>query len=84
LLDLRAEGINSVVWCTGYEYDLDWLQLPLVGADGEPQHRRGVTPFPGLYILGLRWLWKRKSSFIDGAAEDAEYIAERLAQSSKR
>lgn len=77
-LDLQAEGITSVIWCTGYAYDLDWLQLPVRDPTGEPVHRRGVTPFPGLYFLGLRWLWKRKSSFIDGVGEDAIYLADQL------
>jgi putative flavoprotein involved in K+ transport len=41
-------------------------------------HRRGVTQFPGIYFLGLRWLYKRKSAFLLRAsgAEDAAYLAE--------
>lgn len=79
-LDLHAAGVTSVIWCTGFRNDLDWLKLPILDATGEPAHVRGVSPFAGLYFLGLRWLHKRKSSFIDGVGEDAKYLAQHIAQ----
>jgi putative flavoprotein involved in K+ transport len=70
-IELAAEGIRSVLWATGYRRDYGWLHLPVLDASGEIIHAGGVTPVPGLYVLGLRFLRRRKSSFIDGAADDA-------------
>lgn len=72
---LRTEGISTVIWGTGFRYDFDWIRLPAFEA-GEPVHRRGVSPIPGLYFLGLPWLSKRKSTLLAGVGEDAEYLAE--------
>ena len=74
-LDLAAEGIRSVVWATGYRRDYRWLTLPVLDDAGEIIHDGGVTPLPGLYVLGLRFLRRRKSSFLDGAGGDAEALA---------
>ena len=80
-LDLRAAGITSIIWATGFGNDYDWLKLPLLDERGEPLHERGVTQLPGIYFLGLRWLYKRKSGFLSfgGPAEDATYLAEQIA-----
>jgi putative flavoprotein involved in K+ transport len=80
-LDLRATGITSIIWATGFGNDYDWLKLPLLDERGEPLHERGVTQFPGIYFLGLRWLYKQKSGFLSfgGPAEDAAYLAEQIA-----
>jgi putative flavoprotein involved in K+ transport len=75
-LDLVAEGIGSVVWATGHCRDNTWLRVPgLLDAAGEIRHRGGVTPAPGLYVLGLRFLRRRSSSFIGGVGADATAIA---------
>lgn len=75
-LDLAAEGIRSVVWATGYRRDYRWLQVPgVLDAQGEIIHRGGVTEAPGLYVLGLRFLRRRNSSFIDGVGADAVALA---------
>jgi putative flavoprotein involved in K+ transport len=73
-LDLRAAGIRSVVWATGFRRDYAWLQVPVLDAGGEVIHRGGITPAPGLYVLGLRFLRRRRSSFIDGVGADAEAL----------
>ena len=78
-LDLVKAGVTAVVWATGFRYAFDWIRLPVLDPQGTPQHRRGVTEFPGLYFLGLRWLSKFKSSFIHGVGEDAQLLAEHLA-----
>jgi putative flavoprotein involved in K+ transport len=77
-LDLKACGISSIIWATGFRYDFDWVKLPIFDDTGEPVHRRGVTNVPGLFFLGIKWLYKRKSHFMlkAGPAEDAAYIAE--------
>jgi len=79
-LDLKAAGITSIIWATGFRYDFDWIKLPLFDETGEPIHRRGMTACQGIYFLGLKWLYKLKSAFLSiaGPAEDAAYIAERI------
>jgi putative flavoprotein involved in K+ transport len=79
-LDLRAAGISSVIWATGFRYKFDWIEADIFEADGEPRHLRGIPPAPGLYFLGLRWLYKFKSSFIHGVDEDAQYLAQHIAE----
>ncbi|MGZ9156537.1 MAG: flavin-containing monooxygenase [Candidatus Binatia bacterium] len=80
-LDLRAAGITSIIWATGFGNDYGWLKLPVLDERREPVHERGVTQLPGIYFLGLRWLYKQKSGFLSfgGPAEDADYIAEQIA-----
>jgi putative flavoprotein involved in K+ transport len=85
-LDLKAAGITSVVWATGFRNDFSWVKLPIFNDTGDPVHRRGVTSFPGICFLGLRWLYKRKSFFLimAGPAEDAVYIAELIKTGKKQ
>jgi putative flavoprotein involved in K+ transport len=72
VLDLAAEGIRTVVWATGFRRDHAWLRVPgLLDAAGEIRHRGGVTPVPGLYLLGLRFMRRRNSNFLDGVGADA-------------
>jgi putative flavoprotein involved in K+ transport len=73
-LELRAAGIRSVLWATGFRRDYAWLQVPVLDAQGEVIHQGGITPAPGLYVLGLRFLRHRRSSFIDGVGADAEAL----------
>jgi putative flavoprotein involved in K+ transport len=77
-LDLRAAGITSVIWATGYRYDFSWIKCSVLTEDGKPVHRRGVTSVPGVYFLGLPFLHKIKSSFLWGVGEDAAHIAEHV------
>jgi len=78
-IDLRAEAIRSVVWATGFRRLYPWLKVPVLDARGEIRHQGGVTPFPGLYVIGLYFLRRRKSSFIDGVGRDAMELAAHLA-----
>lgn len=77
-LDLAAEGISTVVWATGYRRSYDWLRLPVLDGRGEIRHRGGVVDHPGLYVLGLRFLRRRNSSFLDGVGADAAALADHL------
>ncbi|MDH3444377.1 MAG: NAD(P)-binding domain-containing protein, partial [Deltaproteobacteria bacterium] len=83
-LNLKNAGIGATIWASGFRCNFDWVKLPIFDEDGEPVHRRGVTQFPGIYFLGLRWLYKRKSAFLLRAsgAEDAAYLAEQIAARS--
>lgn len=74
-LDLRALGITTIVWATGFRRTYPWLEVPVLDAAGEIRHRGGVTPVDGLYVIGLQFLRRRKSAFIDGVGDDAEALA---------
>ncbi len=84
MLDLIAEGFSSVLWATGYRREYPWLRAPILDADGELRHDGGITALPGLYALGLRFMRRRNSSFLDGvgadAAELADHIVKRMAR----
>jgi putative flavoprotein involved in K+ transport len=78
-VDLRAGEIASIVWATGYRPDLSWLHVPVLDRKGRVVHDGGVTAAPGLYLMGMPFLRRRKSSLIDGAAADAAELAAHLA-----
>ena len=78
-LDLHREGIGTVLWATGYRREYPWLHVPVLDGRGEIIHDGGVTPVPGLYVLGLNFQRRRNSSFIDGVGSDARVIAQRIA-----
>ncbi len=83
-VDLRAEGISTVLWATGYRRAYPWLDVPVLDRSGEIVHRRGVTPVDGVYALGLRFQWRRSSHFIGGVGHDARYLAQRIADRAGR
>ena len=78
-LDLRAAGIRTVVWATGHRREYPWLQVPVLDAAGEIRQHRGVTPVPGLYVLGQRFQHRRASNFIGGVGVDATFVAAHVA-----
>lgn len=78
-IDLRAERITGVIWATGYGLDLNWIDIPVLDANGVPRHHHGVSEVPGLYFLGLQWLSKMKSSFLSGVGDDAAALADHIA-----
>jgi putative flavoprotein involved in K+ transport len=78
-LDLRSGEISTIVWATGYRPDLSWLDVPVLDRRGRVVHHGGVTACPGLYLIGMPFLRRRKSSLIDGAAGDAAELTAHLA-----
>lgn len=74
-LDLKREGISTVIWATGFKVDFSWIDLDIFQPDGRPRHQDGATEVPGLYFMGLPWLSCRGSAFIWGAWKDAERLA---------
>jgi putative flavoprotein involved in K+ transport len=78
LLDLQAEPLAAVVWCTGYAMDFSWIDVPVFDGSGTPAHERGVTASAGLYFLGLPWLHTWGSARFCGVAEDADHLAETI------
>jgi putative flavoprotein involved in K+ transport len=82
-LDIRAEHIATVIWCTGFGPDTGWLHVPVLRPDGAPAHNRGVTAFPGLYVAGYPWLSNRGSGLLYGAAADAARVAQHIAAAGR-
>jgi putative flavoprotein involved in K+ transport len=77
-LDLGAERITTVMWATGFRREYGWLRVPALDEAGEIRQQRGVTPAPGLHVLGQRFQHRRNSAFIDGVGHDAGAIADHL------
>ena len=78
-LDLRRAGIRTIVWATGFRPDYSWLDVPVLDPKGNIRHDGGVvTEAPGLYVMGLPFLRRRKSSLIDGAGDDARDLSAHL------
>ena len=77
-LDLTAAGIGTVIWATGYRPDYSWLDVPVLDRKGRIRHDGGVVAAPGMYVMGLPFMRRRKSSFIDGAGDDAADLAAHL------
>ena len=72
--------LDAVVWATGYRPAYDWLELPILEADGRPRHQRGITAAPGVAFLGLDWLDSRNSALLNGAGADARRVVQVLLQ----
>ena len=72
--------LEAVVWATGYRPDYDWIDLPILTADGHPRHHRGLTAAPGVAFLGLDWLDSRRSALLHGAGPDARRVVDALLQ----
>jgi len=78
-LDLSSGAIATIVWATGYRPDYSWLDVDVLDGKGLVRHDGGVVESPGLYLIGMPYLRRRKSSFIDGAGEDARDLIVELA-----
>jgi putative flavoprotein involved in K+ transport len=80
LSDGTALDVANVVWCTGFRPDYCWIELPVIGEDGWPRERRGVVDAqPGLYFLGIPFLYSFTSMLVLGAGRDAAHVVDRLA-----
>ncbi len=87
VVDDKVLDIKNVVWCTGYYPRFSWIDLPVFGENDQPKQNRGVADDePGLYFLGLHFLYALSSAMIHGAPRDAKFIAgvirKRLSESS--
>jgi putative flavoprotein involved in K+ transport len=78
-LDLRAAGIETVIWAGGYAWDFSWVRPATFDAFGYPIQRQGVTDAPGIYFLGLHFMDRFKSGLLVGVGDDAKHIAEDIA-----
>jgi len=79
-MDLTDGAIGTVIWATGFRPDYSWLDIDILDRKGLIRHDGGVvTEVPGMYLMGMPFLRKRKSSLIDGAGDDAEFLSSHLA-----
>jgi putative flavoprotein involved in K+ transport len=78
-LDLKAEGIKTIIWATGYKFDFSWVSFPILDQDDYPIQDRGISEYPGLYFLGLHFMHNRKSGTLWGVGEYADHIAKDIA-----
>jgi putative flavoprotein involved in K+ transport len=77
--DLAKGGIKTIIWATGYRPDYSWLELPVLDRKGMVQHDGGIVCSPGVYLMGMQFLRRRKSALIDGAGDDARDLSAHLA-----
>jgi putative flavoprotein involved in K+ transport len=81
LEDGRVLDVGTVLWCTGFEPRVDWIEFPLYGEDGQPEHRRGVAVGqPGLYFVGAEFQQSLASAMIQGVGPDAAYVVRQIAR----
>jgi len=78
-LDLQSGEFRTILWATGYRPDYSWLDVPVFDYRGRLRHDGGVVASLGMYVIGLPVLRCRRSSFIDGAGNDARYLSAHLA-----
>ena len=79
-LDLSDGAIQTIIWATGFRPDYSWLDVDVLDAKGLVRHDGGVVvESPGMYLIGMPFLRRRKSSFIDGACDDAQDLIVELA-----
>jgi putative flavoprotein involved in K+ transport len=78
LEDGRVVDVANVVWCTGFHPGFSWIDLPVLGPQ-EPLHKRGIVDSePGLYFIGLKFLYSVSSEQIHGVGRDADRIARKI------
>jgi putative flavoprotein involved in K+ transport len=77
---LGRHGIASIIWATGYRPDLSFVEVDVFDRRGRVVHDGGITAAPGLYLMGLPFLRRRRSTLIDGAGSDARELAGHLAR----
>jgi putative flavoprotein involved in K+ transport len=79
LEDGRVMDVANVIWCTGFRQDFSWIDVPVFGEGSEPLHERGVASEPGLYFVGLDFLYSFTSENVGGVGRDARHIAKHIA-----
>ena len=81
LADGSVLDVTNIIWCTGYSAGFSWIDLPIFDEQGDPRHVGGVVESqPGLYFVGLPFLYAMSSSMIHGVGRDAQRIVATAAQ----
>jgi putative flavoprotein involved in K+ transport len=77
--DGRIIEVSNVIWCTGFIPDYSWIDLSLPTHNGLPIHDRGIVDScPGLYFMGLLFLYSLSSALVGGVGRDAEHIVDHI------
>jgi len=79
LEDGRVLNVTNVVWSTGFDPGWSWIDLPVFGPTGPRQERGVVADVPGLYFIGLPFVYAASSAMVQGVGRDAEYVAKHIA-----
>jgi putative flavoprotein involved in K+ transport len=75
--------VANVIWCTGYRPGFSWIDLPVLGDNQHPRHARGIVrDQPGLYFVGLEFIYAASSATIIGVGRDARRVVRHLAARS--
>ena len=78
--DGRVIEATNVIWATGFHQDHSWIHLPVTGDDGWPEQRRGLaTNVPGLFFIGLPFMYRGGSALLGGVGRDAAYLVDHMA-----
>ena len=77
-IDLAKRNIRTIIWATGYRPDLSWLHVPVLDRKARIRHNGGIVDAPGMYLMGMPFLRRRKSALIDGAYDDARELSDHL------
>ena len=85
LADGRRVEVRNVIWCTGFEPGFSWIDLPVRDDEGMLRHEAGVsTEVPGLYFVGLHFLYSMSSLMVHGVGRDAARIASQVAERQRQ
>jgi len=75
LADGRSVDVANVIWCTGYDLGLSWIDLAIFEENGEPRQTSGlVDGEPGCYFVGQHFQHSVSSTMIHGVGRDAAFI----------
>jgi putative flavoprotein involved in K+ transport len=85
LEDGRVLDVSNVIWCTGFTPNHDWIDLSIATHNGFPVHNRGIVEScPGLYFIGLLFLYSLSSALLGGVGRDAEYLVDHIVATRRR
>jgi putative flavoprotein involved in K+ transport len=73
--------VANVLWCTGWDHGLSWVDLPVFDVEGDIEHERGVVPSqPGLYFVALKFQHAVLSDTLFFVWRDAAHVVDHLAE----
>ena len=77
-MDFTNGEIRTLIWATGFRPDYSWLKVPVFDQKGRICHDGGIVDSPGLYLMGIQFLRRRKSVLLDGAGDDAHDLSNHM------
>jgi len=77
-MDFKNGRIRTIIWATGFRPDYSWLKVPVFDHKGRIRHDGGIVEAPGMYLMGIQFLRRRKSVLLDGAGDDARDLSEHM------